>query len=454
MTKSQSKHQILVIEDDQVLNRLIVDQLGELQFDVFGAPTWHDARQYLASHEPSLILLDLRLPDADGSDLIPELAGSYPLIVLTAYGSIETAVNAIKNGAVEYLSKPVNIDELELEVKRALRNAELHRDYQFVKGQQQTDGKTYMVGSSMALKEVVDLVRAVAQTDATVLIHGESGVGKELVAREIHRYSPRKEANFVALDCCTLQENLFESELFGHEKGAFTGATSQKRGLIEGAHHGTLFLDEIGEISPSVQAKLLRVIETGQFRRVGGLKDLSSLTRIVAATNQDLEKLSQTGDFRLDLYYRLSAFVITIPPLRERRGDIPQLAEYFLNNHDFSRRISKKFSDSALHVLSTYDWPGNIRELRNIVERAVILSGTSSRIDPKHLGLSDRTTMRAAGVKLTFDHEPTLDEMTQEYLKTLLSKYSGHRAKIAQCLGMSERSVYRLIKKLEQTNPN
>jgi len=354
---------ILVIEDDQVLNSLITSTLKMIGYNMSSASCWRDAEAHLDKKEPDLILLDIRLPDADGLELIPKLASNYPVIILTAYGSIEHAVRAIKSGAVEYLSKPINIDELELEVERALENADLRRAYQFAKQQQRTDRKTFMIGDSGELKEVMDLVDAVAETNTTVLIQGDSGVGKELVGREIHERSLRSNRNFVTLDCCTLHDNLFESELFGHERGAFTGAVTQKRGLIEGAKGGTLFLDEIGEISSVAQAKLLRFIETGHYRRLGGVKDLTSDARLVAATNRDLEQLSQENEFRSDLYYRLSAFTITVPPLSDRREDIPLLARHFLAKHDFSRRITKELSGGALQALTAYDWPGNIREL-------------------------------------------------------------------------------------------
>lgn len=447
---TKGRRNILVIEDDKVLSHLISEELKTNGYRVERATNWREGEAYLKREEPDLILLDIRLPDANGMDLVPKLARAYPVIVLTAYGSIKNAVQVMKAGVVHYLSKPIDIEELELEVNRALENADMRRDYQFVKDRQRQESarKGFMVGNSEALKKIIALVDAVAKTDTTVLIQGESGVGKELVARETHQRSARCNGNFVALDCCTLQENLFESELFGHERGAFTGAVSQKRGLIEGANDGTLFLDEIGELSLQMQAKLLRVIETFRFRRLGGVKDLTSRVRLVAATNRDLAEMSKKGRFRRDLYYRLSAIVITVPPLRERREDIPALTRYFLANHEFLRRLRKQLSADALSRLMSYDWPGNVRELRNVMERAVILSGENRLIHPQHLGLPD-TNAGASGLKISFDHEPTLDEVKKHYLKTLMTKYSGHRAKLASCLGISERNVYRLIEKYE-----
>jgi DNA-binding NtrC family response regulator len=438
---------ILVVEDDTMLNQLLVNTLQDAGYQATGVTCLQEARNYLTTQEPSLLLLDACLPDGNGSDLFPELSNLPPVVLLTAYGSIREAVHAIKAGVVEYLVKPIDLDELELTIQRVLETVTLREDCQFYKSQfQQQQGKT-IIGQSQAIQKVHDLIQKVAPTNMSVLIHGESGVGKELIAAEIHKYSLRSDRNYVALDCCSLQEKLFESELFGHERGSFTGADRQKKGLIEGADGGTLFLDEIGEIQAPIQAKLLRVLETGRFRRLGGTKDLSSEVRIVAATNCDLEKMSDDGTFRLDLYYRLSGFVITIPPLRERREDIPLLVEYFLQNHRFSRRINKTVNITAMKELIAYNWPGNIRELKNVVERAIILAGDKPNITSEHLTFSSSPNKRRGGFDFSFDHEPTLDEIEEYYLKLLLQKYSGHRLKIAESLGIGERNIYRLLKK-------
>ncbi len=439
---------ILVLEDDRVLNRLLVEQLKRMGYQTQGVTDWRRAQDYLANREPSLVLMDVRLPDADGLELLPELAASFPVIILTAHSSVRSAVHAIKEGAAEYLTKPVDAEELELVVARVLETAELRQDHQFCKARLQARNQRHaMVGDSNALNGVQELIEAVAPSDMTVLIQGESGAGKELVAQSIHRHGPRTKRNFVAVDCCTLQEKLFESELFGHEKGSFTGADRQKKGLIEGANGGTLFLDEIGEIEPPVQAKLLRFLETGMFRRLGGTKDLTSNVRVVAATNRDLETMSQEGTFRADLYYRLSAFVVRVPPLRERRDDIPLLADHFIRNHNFSRRVEKRLSTAAIKQLCGYDWPGNIRELKNVVERAIILSRDGRTIAPEHLSFGNGCKPPPGAVSLTFEHEPSLDEIEREYLAQLLDKYQGHRAAIAQVLGVSERNIYRMIKR-------
>ena len=440
---------ILVVEDDIALNQLLVQTLRNADYDVEGVACLAEARRYLGTHEPNLILLDCRLPDGDGMELFENGTRILPpVVLLTAHGSIREAVNAMKAGAVEYLVKPIEIDDLELTIQRVLETITLREDYQFCRSQIEHQHCKRMVGQSEAMKRVHDLIHKVAPTNMSVLIHGESGVGKELVAAEIHKQSDRSHRNYVALDCCSLQEKLFESELFGHEKGAFTGADRQKEGLIKVADGGTLFLDEIGEIEPNIQAKLLRVLETKRFRRVGGTKDLSSDVRIVAATNCNLEEMSEDGTFRQDLFYRLSGFVITIPPLRERREDIPELVEYFLQYHNFSRRVNKTISPTAMKELIAYDWPGNVRELKNVVERSIILAGNKTQIHPEHLIFSTSSRKKKEmGFELTFDHQPTLEEIERHYLKLLLNKYSGHRSKVAQVSGVSERNIYRLIKK-------
>ncbi|OAD20163.1 two component, sigma54 specific, transcriptional regulator, Fis family [Candidatus Thiomargarita nelsonii] len=441
---------ILIIEDDALLNHMLLDNINKMGYKTEGVTTLKQAREYLSKHEPSLVILDGRLPDGDGMDLLRELNDiCCSTILLTAYGSVKNAVEAMKAGAAEYLVKPIDLDELEMMVKRVLENAALRQDYPFYKNElkRNAQGKKLMIGHSPALQEVQKLIDAVAPTDMSVLIEGESGTGKELIANELHQRSERSNRNFVTLDCCTLQEKLFESELFGHERGAFTGADRQKKGLIEGAEGGTLFLDEIGEIEAPIQAKLLRVLETGQFRRLGGTKDLMADVRIIAATNRDLEQMSQTGTFRLDLYYRLSAFVVKSPPLRSRREDIPHLVEHFIKNHNFSRRINKTVTPAAMKALIAYDWPGNIRGLKNMIERAIILSGRRKAIRPEDLSFRSQSNSPQKGVQLSYEDEPSLEDIEKDYMQILLEKYSGHRAKIAGILGISERNTYRLLKK-------
>ncbi len=439
------KKLILVVDDDQVFNRLLVDQIGDMGLDAVGALSWAEASLILSEREPDLIFLDFRLPDADTPQLVEMLAGQFPVVVLTGYGSIRNAVSLIQAGAVEYLTKPVGLDELEITIRRELQNAELRQRNAFYLRQLESRRPGPLVGNSRAMDELLTMIEAVAPTDATVLIQGESGTGKEMVAQAIHQGSVRHAHEMVTIDGGTLQETLFESELFGYERGAFTGADRQKKGLIEEAAGSTLFLDEIGETTPANQAKLLRVLETGTFRRVGGARTLKSDVRFVVATNRDLADMSQKGGFRSDLYFRLASFIIKVPPLRERRDDIPLLAAHFLQR--FGRGIERRLSAEAQKLLVAYDWPGNVRELRNLIERAAILAGREERIRPEHFGpLQSR---REGALLLAFEREPSLAEVERECLRQSLARHAGNRAKVAAVLGISERNIYRLIKQYE-----
>jgi len=441
------KGDLLVIEDDVSLNRVLVSHLNEEGFAAEGVGTWAEARSYLRDREPKLVIMDIRLPDSNGMERLPGLAAEQPVIVLTAYGSINDAVAAIKAGAADYLTKPVTLDELDLSIARVLDNASLRKANQFYRAKLNGKDRSTMVGSSPAFSQVQQSIDAVAPNDVTVLIQGESGVGKELVARAIHDRSPRAEKNYIPVDCCTLQQQLFESEVFGHEKGAFTGADRQKKGLIEVAEGGTIFLDEIGEITPEIQAKLLRFLETGEYRRLGGIRNLHADVRVVAATNRDLQDMSQTGGFRADLYYRLAAFVIEVPPLRKRRQDIPDLIEHFMSRNRVARRLQKRVDGEVLRRMQNYEWPGNIRELRNIVERAVILSGDQTVIESDHLSCFVPGKPVVDELELSFEHEPSLEQIERRYLLILSERYQGHRKKIADVLGVSLRSVYRMMDK-------
>ncbi len=439
------KKLVLVVDDDRVFNRLLVEQIAEMGLDSIGALCWKEAAQILQEREPDLIFLDLKLPDADTPQLVASLSGQFPVVVLTGYGSIRNAVSLIQAGAVEYLTKPVGLDELEIVIRRELDNAELRRRNAFYRRQLASRRPGPLLGNAPAMQEVMRLIEAVAPTDATVMIQGESGSGKEMVAQAIHESSPRRAREMVTVDGGTLQETLFESEVFGHERGAFTSADRQKKGLIEEAEGSTLFLDEIGETSPAIQAKLLRVLETNTFRRLGGTRALMADVRFVVASNRDLAEMSQSGSFRSDLYFRLASFVIRVPPLRQRRDDIPLLAEYFLQR--FARGIERNLTADALKLLMAYDWPGNVRELRNLVERAVILAGRDGRIRAEHFG--PLVARRPDSVSLAFDHEPSLAEIEKDYLRRTLLQYGGNRAKAALVLGISERNIYRLIRQYE-----
>ncbi len=442
------KKTLLVIDDDQIFRDLLVRQLRNMGFAARGAGTWREARQVLDETEPDALILDYRLPDSDATTILGELHGQYPAIVLTGFGSIQNAVKMIRQGATDYLTKPVDLDALELTVRRVLENAELRRNNAFYRTQLASHQPGTLIGDSSAMRELQAWIEAVAPTEATVLILGESGTGKEMVARAIHRRSARAKREIVTLDSCGIPENLFESELFGHERGAFTGAGQQKKGLIEQAGGGTLFLDEIGDISAAIQAKLLRVMEDGTFRRVGGARTLAADTRIVTATNRNLEEMSRTGTFRSDLFFRISRFVINVPPLRERREDIPALSRHFLAMH--ARAEPLDLVPAALDLLLNHDWPGNVRELKNAIERAVILSRGSSSIRPEHLSFIHRAEAppaNDAAITLRFAREPRFEDIEKEYLRLIMEKYAGNRQKSAAVLGISERNIYRLIEK-------
>ena len=361
---------VLVVEDDPTLNRLLVKELRKAGYELDSASSWQEARERIAAFAPNLVLLYVNLPDATGFGPLSEIAGTRPVVMLTAYGSVHQAVEAMRLGAADYLVKPVNLDELELVIRGALERSRLQAQSALARG----DAGLAMIGESAAMQMLRQTIREVGASDVTVLIQGESGSGKELVAQALHSASRRRGESFVAVDCCTLQEALFESELFGHERGAFTGADRRKAGLIEAAAHGTLFLDEIGEAGPAIQAKLLRVLETGRFRHVGATTDLRSDARIVAATNRNLQQRSRDGQFREDLYYRLSAFVIQVPPLRDRRDDIDLLAAHFI--------ASRRQAQGAFAGLADARCPGAPRGLRLARQRARAAQRHRARADP------------------------------------------------------------------------
>jgi len=405
------------------------------------------------AEHPDLILIDHPWPKDVNKSVIKLWAAVHSVLMLLSEDvASEDTLQALRLGIAEVLVKPVDTAELIGAIRRIIDNAMLYRTGDFYTHLLRQEEPSLLIGNSLPLRRLLDNLQAVAPTDATVLILGESGVGKEKVAQEIHRLSLRVAHPFVAVDCCSLQEALFESELFGHERGAFTGAVQRKTGLIEHASGGTVFLDEIGEIPPAIQAKLLRVLETKRFRRLGGTEDLIAEVRILAATNRDLADMASRGEFRQDLLYRLNAFVVEVPPLRERRDDILPIARYFLSHPSVTRRIGKRMSEVAEHSLVSYDWPGNVRELRNVIERAVILSGNKMKIDQEHLTLPKPGTTAnhsTSVVTLTFDHEPTLAEIEQRYLALLLERHQGRRAAVAKVLGVGERTLYRMIGQLK-----
>jgi two-component system, NtrC family, response regulator AtoC len=392
---------ILIIDDEAFICENVQRILSDQGFQVCSAASGSEAREIVASEEIDLALLDLNLGTENGIDVLrvlKELDPELLVIIITGYGSVETAVESLKLGAFHYMKKPFKADALRLIVKLALKTQTLKREVRKLKRADGIlPGRSPIIGKSRAFNEVAARVREIARIPSTALISGESGTGKELVARAIHDLSDRKEAAFIAINCASIPASLLESELFGHEKGAFTGASSRKKGLFEEAHHGTIFLDEIGEMDFSMQAKLLRVLQERTVRRVGGIKDIAIDVRVIAATNRNLQARIEDGSFRADLFYRLNVFPIHIPPLRERVEDIDALAAYFLD--DFSRSFGRDFSgvsEQAAALMARYAWPGNIRELRNVIERICIMH-SGPQLLPEHLPQEIRCAAHPAG---------------------------------------------------------
>jgi DNA-binding NtrC family response regulator len=441
---------LLFVDDEESFRKLTARELSRTGYEVDAVGTLDEARQLLATKHFHLVLLDVRLPDGNGLDLLQEIREASPateVVMLTAYGTVQEAIRAMKQGAHDFLTKPCKLVELEERLEKAMQKQYLQRGNMALRRDVERLGAgEHFVGQSAQIRELLKLLSRVAETDATVLIRGESGVGKELVARGVHKLSRRAQQPFVVVDCASLHENLLQSELFGHEKGAYTGAIRLKHGLFEVADRGTIFLDEIGEVTPPLQVKLLRVLETGTFRRVGGTTDIKVNVRVIAATNRALETMMKEGAFREDLYYRLNVFSLVIPPLRERREDIPLLVDHFIRNSSIVPKRQVVCAPGALDVLVRYGWPGNVRELENVVERALILCDGGS-IEPEHLPLGVRLEPAFGG------HEEdgklvSLEEVERRYIKRVLQECKGHRQRAAQILGISERNLYRKLKEI------
>jgi DNA-binding NtrC family response regulator len=420
-----------------------------------------EAVRMLQTMQPAVVLSDLRLPEGDGFGVLrasKEIDADIPVIVMTAYGSIEDAVTAMKEGAMDFLAKPVDPDHLLLLVNRALEQRRIVTENLLLKEELAVRrGAPQLVGEDPSLRKVFASLQRAATTDATVLLEGESGTGKELFARSLHALSPRADSPFVAINCAAIPENLLETELFGYEKGAFTGAAGRKPGKFEMAHRGTLFLDEIGDLPMSLQAKILRALEEKKFERVGGTALLSVDVRLVAATNKGLRAAVAARRFREDLYFRLSVFPITIPPLRDRPGDIPVLARYFVDR--FCRDLKKRpftLSPQALEQLQTYRWPGNVRELQNCIERAVILADGETLL-PRHLNLSFAAPLTDENPESPWAHVDltgTLSEVTRRVtaevekakINEVLIEADGNKGRAAELLQISYKSLLAKLK--------
>ena len=435
---------ILIVDDESGARQALVALLSEDGYDVRDAPDGFKAIGTLRTWKPDLLLTDLRMPLMDGMELLRQARHIQPglvCVVMTAFGTIEQAVQAMKIGADDFLTKPLNFDAVQLVLRRALQRLELKRELQNLRTERSYREATRIVGTSEPLKEILRMADQVAPSRATILITGESGTGKELIAHRIHDKSDRSNKPFHSLHCAALPETLLESELFGHEKGSFTGATATRRGRFEEADGGTLFLDEIGEISPAIQVKLLRFLQTREFERVGGNRTHTVDVRIVAATNRDLTEEVRAGRFREDLYYRLNVINIETPPLRARRSDIPLLVRHFVAR--FAAENAKRIEEvnpEAMKALETYDWPGNVREIENVIERAVVLCAGDrlTRADlPRELrgafGGGFSPELRVPGARLA-------DLERYAILETYRAT-GGNTRETADVLGISQRKV-------------
>ena len=439
---------ILVVDDEQGTRDLLREIMEKEGYIVHEAQDGRNALDRLEKQTVDIILSDIQMPSMDGIELLGQVRVLYPetqVILLTAYGSMSTAVEGIKAGAFDYISKPFVLEEVRLLVKRALEHKRILEENRSLKEQvKATFGLDQLQGKSPGMVEVYKLVARAAPSESTVLIQGESGTGKELIARAIHKNSARKHGPFVAVDCGTLAETLLESELFGHEKGAFTGAIGSKKGLLELANGGTCFLDEIGDISPVLQSKLLRVLQEREIRRVGGQESIGVNVRIVAATNKDLPKLVENGKFREDLFYRLNVVTINLPPLRERSDDIPLLVHYFLQKYGTSEsKHVRHVSPKAMALLQQYDWPGNVRELEHTIERALVLTPHSTLV-PEDLPPAISSQAPPATIKDT--GWKTLDQLEREQILKVLDAFKGDEAQAAETLGIHRKTLQRKLK--------
>jgi two-component system, NtrC family, response regulator AtoC len=458
---------ILVVDDEPIIRKSFEEHLRGKRYSVATAANLHDCEVLLKRGSFDMLFLDIRLPDGEGLDLLERLSNTpeRPLIVMmSGFGTIETAVSCMRNGAFDYLIKPFSLSQIEMVVKKAENYRQVVQLNQYLVAQVSDTGD--LIGESPAMVSLRHMLRKVAPTEATVLIQGENGTGKELVAHAIYHASARSQAPYIRVNCAAVSEQLIESEFFGHEKGAFTGATERREGRFELANGGTLLLDEISEVSPRLQAKLLRVLQEREFERVGGTKTIKVDVRVLATTNRDLRKAVAAGDFREDLYYRLNVFPVFVPPLRERDADVRIIAETFLAR--FARKHGVKipgFSQQAINHLFSHTWPGNVRELQNTIERAVILTEPDTPVQAAALGLGP--LLGAPGVIAPGQDVPTpprvpvaepgaedpavhtsddtevkaLHEVEKEHILRALNKTSGNRTKTAELLGISIRTL-------------
>jgi two-component system response regulator AtoC len=441
------KKKIIIIEDDEIMRVTIEDSLKASGFETRSYNRGVAGINALKEEEFSLVITDMRLPDIEGLDVlkkIKKIDDRIPVVIITAYGTIKDAVTAMRLGAFEYITKPFSLEEVTLVINRALEVKEL-KDENIRMRKDLTDcyGFANIIGESAEILKILELIQKVSQTDSTVLILGENGTGKELIATAIHYQSSRRNGPLIRVNCAVFPENLVESELFGYEKGAFTGAAQRKPGRFERADKGTIFLDEIGDLPPSVQIKLLRVLQDGSFERLGGTEALNVDVRVIAATNRELEDDVKSGRFREDLYYRLNVIPVNVPPLKQRSDDIPLLIDHFLGiyNCRFGRRIS--MTSDTIRTLMDYDFPGNIRELGNIIERCVALS-TGEKVTQNDLPPHILKKQRVQSPMISLNE--VASEAEKAYILRILSSTRGNKTKAAEILGISRKTLWEKVK--------
>jgi len=458
-----AKERILILDDEPDVAASWARILSAPGYQCLATTDPQEAIRLIESERPDLLLTDLQMPGTNGMEILAraaEIDPKMPVVVLTGYASIESAVAAVKAGAFEYLAKSFSNDQLKLVVERALTKRRLELEVVNLREQLRgVFGFENILGRSAALRQVLELVRKSSRSEANILILGESGTGKELVARAIHANSPRTAQPFVPVDCASLPENLLESELFGHEKGAFTGAATAKRGLMEAAHRGTLFLDELGELSMALQAKLLRALQERQIRPVGSTRQISVDIRIVSATNRDLQKLVAEGKFREDLYYRVNVIDIALPPLRERSDDIALLATHFLRKHSSGPHATLKgFEPEAIIALETYPWPGNVRELQNVIERACALSAGDTitlaelptrftRTHPREPERPSTFMIKTSNLSLKDARERWIGQLESAYMANVFKQSGGNLSEAARHAGVDRKTLRNLLTK-------
>jgi len=441
---------VLLVDDDATFRQVMANELNRLGYQIEAVGSGEEAVRRIATLEPDVVLLDLRLPGMNGLEVLKSIHASAPateVVMLTGHGSIDTAIESIRIGAFDYVVKPCPLDELHIRIQRAIERRSLRQRANLLeRGLTPPDLGSSFVGESPEFRRLLKLIELVAPSDGTVLITGETGAGKERVAKLIHARSPRRFRPFVVVECATLQQSLLESELFGHERGAFTGADHGKPGLFEVANGGTIFLDEIGEVSPATQTKLLRVLDTSTFRHVGGTGEIRVDVRVLTASNRDVSAMVRQGLFREDLFYRLSTITVEIPPLRARGDDVELLAQHFVATLNERFGSGKQISEEALQLLRRHTWPGNVRELLHVVEAAMVLcEGTC--ILPEHLPATLRNPRVAAAPSISANSAslPTLEQAERELIRLALEASNGHRGNAARVLGISERNLYRKL---------